>query len=218
MLLEHKSSPDNGIMAQIGKYAIRVMVDKNNSEYAWMPTKAIVIYNGTDPWDPLAQYKNIHAMYNGRIPHFEFAFANLAEIDDDYCLAHGNAEAAIGAITMKYAFDMEKYNAMLPKIEKKLATLPNSESACLVSKIELYLGEYISQEALEDLKMAFKSIGQRLGFVSAGDERRALERSNRRLKSANKAKDAVIADKDAQLADSARRIAELEAKLAEMGK
>ncbi|PWJ59771.1 MULTISPECIES: Rpn family recombination-promoting nuclease/putative transposase [unclassified Fibrobacter] len=225
LLLEHKSSPDNGIMAQIGKYAIRVMVDKNNSEYAWMPTKAIVIYNGTDPWDPLAQYKNIHAMYNGRIPHFEFAFVNLAEIDDDYCLAHGNAEAAIGAITMKYAFDMEKYNAMLPKIEKKLATLPNSESACLVSKIELYLGEYISQEALEDLKMAFKSIGQRLGFVSAGDERRALERSNRRLKSANKAKDAVIADKDAmiadkdaQLADSARRIAELEAKLAEMGK
>ena len=222
MLLEHKSSPDNGIMAQIGKYAIRVMVDKNNSEYAWMPTKAIVIYNGTDSWDPLAQYRNIHSMYNGRIPHFEFAFVNLAEIDDDYCLAHDNAEAAIGAITMKYAFDMEKYNAMLPKIEKKLATLPSSESACLVGKIELYLEEYISPEALEVLKMAFQSIGQRLGFVSAADERRTLERSNRRLKSANKAKDAVIADKDAmiadkdaQLADSARRIAELEAKLAE---
>ena len=71
--------------------------------------------------------------------------------------------------------------------------------------------EYISPEALEVLKMAFQSIGQRLGFVSAGDAYRALERKVRRMESASKAKDAKIAEKD-------RRIAELEAKLAEMQK
>lgn len=45
----------------------------------------------------------------------------------------------------------------------------------LAQKIELYLGEYITEEALEKLKMAFKSLGERLGFVSAGDVRRARE-------------------------------------------
>lgn len=218
LLLEHKSSPSNGIMSQIGKYAINVMVDKSNAEYGWLPTKAIVIYNGTDPWDPFAQYKNIHAMYNGRIPHFEFAFVNLAEIDDEICLAHGNAEAVIGAITMKYAFDMVKYESLLPEMEKKLRTLPSSESACLVGKIELYLREYIGPEALEVLKMAFQSIGQRLGFVSAGDEYRALERKVRRMESASKAKDAKIAEKDNALAEKDRKIAELEAKLAKLQK
>ncbi|SHL37127.1 hypothetical protein SAMN05720764_11284 [Fibrobacter sp. UWH5] len=59
--------------------------------------------------------------------------------------------------------------------------------------------------------MAFQSIGQRLGFVSAGDEYRALERKVRRMELASKAKDAKIAEKD-------RRIAELKAKLAEMQK
>ncbi|MCQ2099803.1 MAG: hypothetical protein MJZ10_05785 [Fibrobacter sp.] len=164
-------------------------------------------------------------MYNGCIPHFEFAFVNLAEIDDDLCLAHGNAEAAIGAITMKYAFDMAKYESLLPEIEKKLRVLPSSESACLVGKIELYLREYISPEALEVLKMAFQSIGQRLGFVSAGDEYRALERKVRRMESASKAKDAklvekdnALAEKDDALAEKDALIAALQAKLAEMSK
>lgn len=223
LLLEHKSSPSDGIMSQIGRYAISVMVDKSDSGYPWLPTKAIVIYNGTGTWDPLAQYRNIHSMYKGRIPHFEFAFVNLAEIDDEYCLAHGNVEASIGAITMKYAFNMERYEMLLPEIEKKLSLLPSSESSCIVGKIELYLKEYISREALEVLKMAFQSIGQRLGFVSAGDEYRALKRSVRNLKSANKAKDAKLAEsaaklaeKDAKLAEKDCRIAELERKLAEI--
>lgn len=189
-------------------------IDKSNAEYGWLPTKAIVIYNGTDPWDPLAQYKNIHAMYNGRIPHFEFAFVNLAEIDDEICLAHSNAEAVIGAITMKYAFDMIKYESLLPEMEKKLRTLPSSESACLVGKIELYLREYISPEALEVLKMAFQSIGQRLGFVSAGDAYRALERKVRRMESTNKAKDAKLAEQDQTIAEQAAELSEKDALIA----
>ncbi|OWV03702.1 hypothetical protein B7992_16095, partial [Fibrobacter sp. UWH1] len=83
-----------------------------------------------------------------------------------------------------------------------------------------------------ELKMAFKSIGQRLGFVSAGDERRALERKVRRMESASKAKDAKLADqanalaekdnalaeKDNALAEKDALIAALQAKLAEKSK
>ncbi|WP_217897611.1 hypothetical protein, partial [Fibrobacter sp. UWH1] len=81
------------------------------------------------------------------------------------------------------------------------------------SKIELYLDEYVSRKALEELKMAFQSIGQRLGFVSAGDEYRALERKVRRMESASKAKDAKLANQTKALADNAAEIAALKAEI-----
>ena len=161
-----------------------------------------------------------HVIANGHNPSFEFAFVNLADVDDALCLADSNAEAAIGLITMKYAFDAEKYEALLPDIEQKLKSMDHAQGATLVGKIELYLGEYISRNALERLKMAFQSIGQRLGFVSAGDERRAaVERARKEerkkasqaisaLKSRNSTLEAESAVKDA-------RIRELEALLAQ---
>ena len=35
--------------------------------------------------------------------------------------------------------------------------------------MKLYLKEYVDQGVLKELSMAFKSIGQKYGFVSAGD-------------------------------------------------
>ncbi len=37
------------------------------------------------------------------------------------------------------------------------------------AKMSLYLKEYVDQGVLKELSMAFKSIGQKYGFVSAGD-------------------------------------------------
>ena len=39
-----------------------------------------------------------------------------------------------------------------------------------IGKISVYLKEYIGRDALKELDMAFVSIGQKYGFVSAGDE------------------------------------------------
>ncbi len=36
-------------------------------------------------------------------------------------------------------------------------------------KMSLYLEEYVDDNLIEELSMAFKSIGQKYGFVSAGD-------------------------------------------------
>ena len=36
-------------------------------------------------------------------------------------------------------------------------------------KINIYLKEYLNEEQLKELEMAFVSIGQKYGFVSAGD-------------------------------------------------
>ena len=49
-----------------------------------------------------------------------------------------------------------------------------------LTKLIYILGEFIDEESLEELQMAWKSIGQRLGFVSAGDARRAAERAGHR--------------------------------------
>ena len=38
-----------------------------------------------------------------------------------------------------------------------------------MQKISLYLKEYADQDVLRELDMAFKSIGQKYGFVSAGN-------------------------------------------------
>jgi len=47
------------------------------------------------------------------------------------------------------------------------------------SQLEGFWGEYIDESTVEELQMAWKSIGQRMGFVSAGDARRAAEKAGR---------------------------------------
>ena len=37
------------------------------------------------------------------------------------------------------------------------------------SSINVYLREYVDEDYLKELEMAFKSVGQKYGFVSAGD-------------------------------------------------
>lgn len=39
----------------------------------------------------------------------------------------------------------------------------------MLHKISVYLAEYLSEEAQKELDMAFVSVGQKYGFVSAGD-------------------------------------------------
>ena len=47
--------------------------------------------------------------------------------------------------------------------------MPPADAACLMAKISIYLKEYVTQDVLKELDMAFVSIGQKYGFVSAGD-------------------------------------------------
>lgn len=54
LLLEHKSYDDNAVIDQIGRYMFNVMVDKNNSDFRWLPSKAVIIYNGRKDWARLS--------------------------------------------------------------------------------------------------------------------------------------------------------------------
>ena len=178
ILLEHKSKQEKNVLNQVGRYALRVIMDHEDEVFSWIPTKAIIIYNGPTGWDPLAEFrKKARAKFQGNELPFECVLVNLAAADDIACVESDSPAAAVGAMAMKYAFSPEGFKAAIPNVETILRKMSSAEQATLVEKIILYLGEYIDESTVEELQMAWKSIGQRMGFVSAGDARRAAEKA-----------------------------------------
>ncbi len=177
ILLEHKSYRKSDVLSQIYEYTFEVMVNKNATDFRWLQTKAIIIYNGQSGWDPLAEFREKHKdwEYGPDLP-FECVLVNLADISDMLCLAEPNIEAAVGILVMKHAFDSDGMKKIVDELNKMLSKLENSARATLVDKIVLYLGEYIDEDVVEELRMQM-SIGQVLGIPTAGDRRRAAERA-----------------------------------------
>jgi hypothetical protein len=70
---------------------------------------------------------------------------------------------------MVHAYDKDAFLDVFRQFVPKLQKLPRNELSCLLNKISLYLNEYLGNDVLKELNMAFKSIGQKYGFVSAGD-------------------------------------------------
>ena len=177
ILLEHKSYRKNDVLSQIYEYTFEIMVNKNATDFRWLQTKAIIIYNGQSDWDPLAEFRKKHKdCADGQDLPFECVLVNLADIPDQICLAEANIEAAIGVLVMKYAFDEDGLKGIVDKLNMLLSKMENGARAILVDKIVLYLGEYIDEDVVEELRMQM-SIGQVLGIPTAGDRRRAAERA-----------------------------------------
>ena len=180
ILLEHKSKQEKSVLNQVGRYALRVIMDHEDEVFSWIPTKAIIIYNGPTGWDPLAEFrKKARAKFQGNELPFECVLVNLAAANDIACVESDSPAAAVGVMAMKYAFSPEGFKSAIPNVETILRKMSSAEQATLVEKIILYLGEYIDESTVEELQMAWKSIGQRMGFVSAGDARRAAEKAGR---------------------------------------
>jgi hypothetical protein len=94
----------------------------------------------------------------------------MVDIPDSDCLACEDTATGMGIIAMKYAYDKEKLLQVLPLFRKPLQRMPYDKATCLLAKISIYLKEYVTKDVLKELDMAFVSIGQKYGFVSAGDE------------------------------------------------
>ena len=114
--------------------------------------------------------------FNGRELPFECVLVNLADIPDKACLREPNVEAAVGALVMKHAFDADGLRSVVSGLTKMLSRLENGARATLAEKSVVYLGEYLDEEVVEELRMRM-SIGQALGIKTAGDRLRAAERA-----------------------------------------
>ena len=171
ILLEHKTGRDFEILEQIDRYVHSVMrLHEENRIFSGFPTMAIIFYNGRENWDPLRLLENGYPKYfHGAVLPFKCTFINMSDIPDSDCLACEDTETGMGIVAMKYAFDKDRLLSVLPQFKSAMQKMDGNKASCLLHKISLYLKEYVDQGVLKELSMAFKSIGQKYGFVSAGD-------------------------------------------------
>lgn len=171
IMVEHKSGRDPDTINQIARYVRSVMkIHQENRVFDGLPTMAIIFYNGRENWNPL---KNLEEGYpeffHGRVLPFACSFVNMADIPDSDCLACEDVATGMGIVAMKYAFDRENLRLKLLQFKESFQKLPTDEGLSLLGKINVYLKEYVDEDFLKELEMAFKSVGQKYGFVSAGD-------------------------------------------------
>lgn len=171
ILLEHKSGRDGKVLDQISRYVHSVMklLDKSRA-FSGLPTMAVIFYNGRENWNPLKNVEDGYPEYwRGAVLPFKCIFVNLASINDEDCLTYEDVSTAMVVFSMKYAYNGQKIIELLPRFKDRLALLDYDDATCLLSKLMLYLKEYVDKNLIEELDMAFKSVGQKYGFVSAGD-------------------------------------------------
>ena len=206
VLLEHKSGRDPGVIEQIAGYVNSVMrVQDKNRIYSGIPTMAIIFYNGRENWNPLKGLEEGYPEYfRGSVLPFRCVFVNMADIPDSDCLACEDVATGMGVVAMKYAYNKEKLLEILPRFRENLRKMPRNEVSCLLQKINIYLKEYVDEDVLKELDMAFVSVGQKYGFVSAGDVFR--QRLADARKETEEARNEVVAAQ--KLADEERQKAE----------
>ena len=100
---------------------------------------------------------------------FRCAFVNMSDIPDSDGLACENVATGLGIAAMAHAYDKDAFLEVFRQFKPRLRKMPSNELSCLLEKISVYLTEYLGKEVMKELNMAFKSIGQKYGFVSAGD-------------------------------------------------
>ena len=138
-------------------------------------------------------------------------FVNMVDIVDEDRLACEDVATGMGILAMKNAYNEKKIAEVLPKFKDGLRAMDAEDTTCLLEKIRLYLEEYFGENLLKELDMAFVSIGQKCGFVSAGDVHRKEIADTKAETHAQDKKNAVSVLKDMGM--SSEQIAEFQAKL-----
>ena len=171
ILVEHKSGRDANMFNQLARYMRSVMKRFDEGRlFDGLPTMAMIFYNGRNNWNPLELLeKDYPAYFHGMVLPFRCAFVNMSDIPDSDCLACEDVATGLGIAAMAHAYDKDAILEVFNRFKPKLQKMPDKERSCLLEKISVYLAEYLDKDALKELNMAFKSIGQKYGFVSAGD-------------------------------------------------
>ena len=171
ILVEHKSGRDADLFNQLARYMRSVMKRFDEGRlFDGLPTMAMIFYNGRENWNPLEILEKDYPKYfHGMVLPFRCAFVNMSDIPDSDCLACEDVTTGLGIAAMAHAYDKNAFLEVFEQFKPKLQKLPSNELSCLLEKISLYLVEYLGNGVLQELNMAFKSIGQKYGFVSAGD-------------------------------------------------
>ncbi len=164
---EHKSYPETGIIPQLVKYWFQIMVRNQKN----IPTIAIVLYNGKDPWriEKETMFPNYPEYYHKIGLPFLLEVIDVSDIFDDEEIPRISPKIALALVALKYVFNGEKLKKHLKAAMAGLKSLPREEAEDFLSQTFIYLKQWFSGDAKEQFKMDFKKCSEVYGYKSIAE-------------------------------------------------
>ena len=164
---EHKSYPESGIIGQLVRdwYNIMVRSQKN------IPTIAIVLYNGKDPWsfEKATMFPNYPEYYHKIGLPFILELVNVGTVFEDYEIPQISPKIALALIAMKYVFSGENLMRHMHSAMAGLTSLPYEEAEEFLSQTFVYLKQWFNGDAKEQFRMDFLKCSQVYGYKSIAE-------------------------------------------------
>ena len=167
ILEEHKSYPESALIPQLVKYWYEIMVrDQKN-----IPTVAIVLYNGKDPWKigNMVMFPNYPEYYHKIGLPFILELVDVGDIFSDDEISQISPKIALALVALKYVFSGEKLKKFLKPAIARLKSLPHAEAEDFLSKTYVYLKQWFNDDTKEQFKMDFKKCSEVYGYKSIAE-------------------------------------------------
>ena len=167
ILEEHKSYPESALIPQLVKYWYEIMVrDQKN-----IPTVAIVLYNGKDPWKigNTVMFPNYPEYYHKIGLPFILELVDVGDIFSDDEISQISPKIALALVALKYVFSGEKLKKFLKPAIAGLKSLPHAEAEDFLSKTYVYLKQWFNDDTKEQFKMDFKKCSEVYGYKSIAE-------------------------------------------------
>ncbi len=164
---EHKSYPETGIIPQLVKYWFQIMVRNQKN----IPTIAIVLYNGKDPWriEKETMFPNYPEYYHKIGLPFLLELIDVSDIFEDNEIPQISPKIALALVALKYVFNGEKLKKHLKAAMAGLKSLPREEAEEFLSQTFVYLKQWFNGDAKEQFKMDFKKCSEVYGYKSIAE-------------------------------------------------
>ena len=164
---EHKSYPETGIIPQLVKYWFQIMVRNQKN----IPTIAIVLYNGKDPWriEKETMFPNYPEYYHKIGLPFLLELIDVSDIFEDEEIPRISPKIALALVALKYVFNGENLKKHLKAAMAGLKSLPREEAEEFLSQTFVYLKQWFNGDAKEQFKMDFKKCSEVYGYKSIAE-------------------------------------------------
>ena len=167
ILEEHKSYPDYSIIPQLVKYWYEIMVRNQKN----IPTIAIVLYNGKDPWkiEKQVMFPNYPEYYHRIGLPFILEVVDISDIFSEDEISKISPKIALALVALKYVFSGDKLKKYLKSAIAGLKALPKDEAEDFLTQTFIYLKYWFKGEAQEQFKMDFKKCSEVYGYKSIAE-------------------------------------------------
>lgn len=164
---EHKSYPESGIIGQLVRDWYNIMVRNQKN----IPTIAIVLYNGKEPWifEKATMFPNYPEYYHKIGLPFILELVNVGTVFEDYEIPQISPKIALALIAMKYVFSGENLMRHMHSAMAGLTSLPYEEAEEFLSQTFVYLKQWFNGDAKEQFRMDFLKCSQVYGYKSIAE-------------------------------------------------